>query len=54
MKRIAAHCMNLYGETFINHVVETDDEGRIMRHYPLVSEIAMCEWRNRYDQQSKD
>jgi len=50
MKRIAAHRMTIGNEEFTNHVIEIDDKGKTIRHYPLEGEIAMCEWRNRYDQ----
>lgn len=52
MRRIAAAHMTIGKEQFSNHVIELDDDGIIVTHYPLTEEIAMCEWRNRYDQQS--
>ncbi|MBQ0143259.1 MAG: hypothetical protein KBT06_10795 [Prevotellaceae bacterium] len=49
MKRIAAHHMTLGGIMYVNHVVELDDNGSIVKHYPLLEELPQTEWMNNYD-----
>lgn len=44
MKRQAASIVEIGTETYHNHVVETDDEGNIIRHYPLTEELPHTEW----------
>lgn len=45
MKRVAAHIVVIDEQTFINHVVEFDEQGNIIKHYPLKQELPQTLWQ---------
>lgn len=48
MRRVAAHRMTIGEETFINHIVEIDENGHLLSHYPLSTELPSTEWYNEF------
>jgi len=44
MRRIAASHVTINGHDYRNHVVELDEQGLIIRHYPLTEELPHTEW----------
>lgn len=45
MKRVAAYSVVIDEQTYINHVVEFDEQGKIIKHYPLKQELPHTLWQ---------
>lgn len=46
MKRYAASHVVIDNTVYTNHVVEVDEQGNVVHHYPLTAELPATEWHH--------